>query len=172
VIRTAHPATPRLALVACLAANLVVTAAPPAAYARAAARAGRTNRPAAANPMSPPGDVGQEQASTPTPAPHRAISVTGELVETGCFFMAGRRGPHHRACAMGCARAGQPIAIVDDSGVLRLAILDHRNERPENPLIEHLGRRVELAGTAVEAGGVNAILVEHVRPLSPPRDDD
>ncbi|MBU6282449.1 hypothetical protein KGQ64_09435 [bacterium] len=104
-----------------------------------------------------------------TPAPPREISVTGELVETGCFFVGGRRGPHHRACAMGCARVGQPVAIVDDSGVLRIAILDHRNEAPENPLIEHLGRRVELSGTAVERGGVHGILVRNVRPLSPPR---
>lgn len=98
--------------------------------------------------------------------------MTGELVETGCFFVGGRRGPHHRACAMGCARVGQPVAIVDDSGVLRIAVLDHRNETPENPLIEHLGRRVELSGTAVERGGVHGILVRNVRPLSPPRPRD
>jgi hypothetical protein len=109
---------------------------------------------------------------TPTPAPPREVSVTGELVETGCFFVGGRRGPHHRACAMGCARVGQPVAIVDDSGVLRIAVLDHRNETPENPLIEHLGRRVELSGTAVERGGVHGILVRNVRPLSPPRPRD
>lgn len=115
---------------------------------------------------------GDAPRPSPTPVPPREISVTGELVETGCFFVGGRRGPHHRACAMGCARVGQPVAILDDSGVLRIAILDHRSETPENPLIEHLGRRVELGGTAVERGGVSGILVRSVRPLSAPRQEN
>ena len=102
-------------------------AAPATAASKTPAKPAATKSSAAARPKSRAAATtssGSAVRPTATPVPPREISLTGELVETGCFFVGGRRGPHHRACP---TRA-QPIAIVDDAGVLRIAILDHRSE--------------------------------------------
>ncbi len=103
----------------------------------------------------------------PTPAAPRETVLRGEVVETGCFIMAGRRGEAHRQCAIACARAGQDLAILDDkTKTAFLVVQDFTAGTPPNPLLEHLGRRVEVRGATVERGGIRGIIVRQVKPLS------
>ncbi len=105
------------------------------------------------------------------PEAGQEIAVTGEVVETGCFVMAGRRGAQHRQCAISCARAGQPLGVLDDqTGTLYLAVLDRTAHVPQDPLAPLIAQRVELRGTLAERGGVSAILVKRVRPLDVARE--
>ena len=103
-------------------------------------------------------------------ASHEAV-ITGEVVETGCFVIAARRGEAHRQCGIACARAGQPLGIFDEhAGTLYLAIFDRSEALPDPPLSDFVADRVEVHGSIVERGGVLAIVVKRVRSLSPPRD--
>jgi hypothetical protein len=100
----------------------------------------------------------------------REVVITGEVVESGCYVMAGRRGEEHRQCAIACARAAQPLAILEDkTGIVHLAIYDRAAAAPNDSLLEHVADRVEIRGTAIERGGITAILVKRVRSLSPDR---
>jgi hypothetical protein len=120
---------------------------------------------------------GKASAAPPTPGSassdgSREVVVTGEVVETACFVMAGRKGSLHRQCATACARAGQPLGILEDgTGTLHVAVFDRTESTPDNPLVALIADRVEVRGTAIERGGVSAIAVKRVRSLSPPRQD-
>lgn len=110
----------------------------------------------------------------PTPSPERSsetgreLVITGEVVETGCFVMAGRRGQSHRQCAIACARAGQPLGILEDrTGTLHLVVIDRREGEVENPLAPLIAERVEVRGVVVERGGISGIVPKRVRPLTP-----
>jgi len=97
----------------------------------------------------------------------RETVITGEVVETACFVMAGRRGQLHRQCATACARAGQALGILEDgTGTLYVAVFDRIDATPENPLLDLIADRAEVRGTAVERGGVSAIIVKRARSLS------
>jgi hypothetical protein len=111
-------------------------------------------------------------AATPAPSEaSRETVITGEVVETGCFVIAARRGEAHRQCGIACARAGQPLGIFDEhGGTLYLAVFDRSDTLPDPPLSDFVADRVEVRGTVVERGGVLAIVVKRVRSLSPPRD--
>jgi len=94
------------------------------------------------------------------------VVLRGEVVETACFVMGDRRGPGHRQCAIACARAGQPLGILDErSGTLFFEVLDRRVEHPSDPLLPHLAERVEVRGRRLDRGGISGIEVESVRPL-------
>ncbi|HZR82075.1 MAG TPA: hypothetical protein VFD92_13345 [Candidatus Binatia bacterium] len=109
--------------------------------------------------------------SVPANEAARETVVVGEVVETACFVMAGRRGENHRQCGVACARAGQPLAILDDkAGTLYVAVFDRSEGTPDNPLLGMVSERVEVRGIPLERGGVNAILVKRARSLNPPAD--
>ena len=109
-------------------------------------------------------------AAPPPEAIEPPIVVRGEVVETACYVMAGRRGESHRQCAISCARAGQPLGIVDEaSRTLLFLVLDRRGGEPTNPLLDSIASRVEVRGHRLQRGGINAIVVDQVKELGPPR---
>ena len=104
---------------------------------------------------------------TRSPEPPREVVVTGEVVETGCFVMAGRRGEQHKQCALACARAGQPLGLLEDrTGTLFLVVSDRRHDGGEDPLLPFVGEKVEIRGSAADRGGLSALLLRRVRPLA------
>jgi hypothetical protein len=93
--------------------------------------------------------------------------LRGEVVETGCFVLGGRRGAEHLQCAIACVRAGQELGILDEkTDTVYLVVQDHTNGRPANPVAEHIAERVEVHGTAIERGGIHGVIVRQVKSLS------
>jgi len=116
------------------------------------------------------GTVPTLAAPPPEATDSQAVVVRGEVVETACYVMAGRHGDSHRQCAISCARAGQPLGIVDEaSRTLLFLVLDHRGGEPTNPLLDSISSRVEVRGHRLQRGGINAIVVDQVKDLGPPR---
>jgi hypothetical protein len=116
------------------------------------------------------GTVPALAAPPPEASDSPIVVVRGEVVETACYVMAGRRGESHRQCAISCARAGQPLGIVDEaSRTLLFLVLDHRGGEPTNPLLDSIASRVEVRGHRLQRGGINAIVVDQVKDLGPPR---
>ena len=106
----------------------------------------------------------------PTDEPRPQIRVRGEVVETGCFIIGGRKGPDHEQCAIACARAGQDLGVLDEkTKQLYIAVVDRRSGASENPLMPFIAHRVEVRGEPLEYGELPALIVSDVRSLSGPR---
>ncbi len=92
----------------------------------------------------------------------KPITLTGTVVDTGCYMTHDSKGPAHAACAAACARKGVPLAIVDGSGKLYIAVAsDHTN--PNLKLMEFIEKKVKVTGTALEKGGVQGIAIKTVQ---------
>jgi hypothetical protein len=94
------------------------------------------------------------------------VTVRGEVVETACYVMADRKGEEHRQCGITCARAGQPLGILDEkTRTLLFLVLDRRGGEPRNPLIDLVANRVEVRGRRIARGGITGIVVDQVKDL-------
>jgi 3-dehydroquinate synthetase len=94
--------------------------------------------------------------------PHgKAVSVTGMVVDTGCYLSHNSKGAEHVACATMCAKAGVPLAILDDKGKLFTVVAaDHKN--PNTKLMPFIEKRVKVDGTLIEKGGLTGIAIKTV----------
>jgi hypothetical protein len=68
----------------------------------------------------------------------------------------------HTTCATTCAKAGVPLALLDEkSGTVYLPIaMDHKNQNLK--LMPFIEKRVKVAGTLMEKGGVKGIVIKTV----------
>ncbi|MBI1929306.1 hypothetical protein HYR99_34305, partial [Candidatus Poribacteria bacterium] len=69
----------------------------------------------------------------------------------------------HKACALECEKAGNPIGIVDAKGKVYVAmgIKDHQPGR--EVLLEKMAQSVTVTGILVKKGGTQVIYVESVK---------
>src|SRR5215510_14820018 len=81
------------------------------------------------------------------------ITVKGEVVDLWCYMEGGDRGPAKKQCATMCARAGNPIGILDAAGNLYVAagLTDH--QPAQALLLNRMSDEVTATGTIVRKGG-------------------
>ena len=91
------------------------------------------------------------------------VTVKGEVVDLWCYLEDGSHGADHKACAVTCAEAGNPIGIVDAKGNVYVAmgIKDHQPGR--EVLVEKMAQTVTVTGTLVKKGGTQVIYVTEVK---------
>ena len=91
------------------------------------------------------------------------ISVRGEVVDLWCYLEGGDRGPAKKECATACARAGNPIGLLDSGGNLYVTagLKDHQPGR--ELLQDRMSQEVTVTGTLVKKGGVQMIFVDTVK---------
>lgn len=91
----------------------------------------------------------------------KPISMTGTVVDTGCYMAHGAKGADHVACATKCAKNGVPLAIVDDSGKLYMPIAaEHTNQNLK--LMPFVEKKVKIDGTLIEKGGMAGIAIKTI----------
>lgn len=91
----------------------------------------------------------------------KPITVTGQVVDTGCYLSHDSKGADHAACAKMCAQAGVPLAILDDKGVIYTVVAaDHKN--PNIKLLPFIEKKVKVSGTLLEKGGLHGIAIKTV----------
>src|SRR5262245_8258018 len=90
-------------------------------------------------------------------------TVKGEVVDMWCYLEGGDRGPAKRECATACAKAGNPIGIVDTKRNLFLAggLKDH--QPAQALLIGKMNSDVTVTGTLVKKNGVQMIYIDAVQ---------
>jgi hypothetical protein len=73
--------------------------------------------------------------SSAQPKGERA-TINGEVVDLWCYLEGGDRGPAKKDCAAACAKAGNPIGVLDAKGNLDIAagLKDHQ---PAQSVSEH-----------------------------------
>ena len=91
------------------------------------------------------------------------VKVKGEVVDLWCYLEGGDRGADHKACAVTCAKAGNPIGLLTEKGELyvMMGIKDHQPGR--EVLIDKMADTVTVEGTLVKKGGVQVIYVSDVK---------
>jgi hypothetical protein len=91
------------------------------------------------------------------------LTVSGEVVEMWCYLEAGDRGAAKKACATSCARAGNPIALVDDKGELYLLAGLQSHQPAQELLLDKMSERITVTGTLVKNPKAQMIYIESVR---------
>ena len=91
------------------------------------------------------------------------VTVKGEAVDLWCYMEGGDRGPAKKDCATACAKAGNPIGIVDAKGTVYLTagLEDHKPSR--DLLINKMDEQVTVTGTLVTKGGTKMLFVKSVQ---------
>jgi hypothetical protein len=91
------------------------------------------------------------------------LTLKGEVVDMWCYLEGGDRGPAKRECAIACAKAGNPIGIVDAKGNLFVAAGLEDHQPAHALLLGTMNSDVTVSGTVVKTGGVQMIYIDAVR---------
>ena len=93
-------------------------------------------------------------------------TVTGEVVDMGCYLGHAARGEKHVSCATKCLNNGMPMGLLTSNGTLYLLTLNHDNADPYNSLKNMAGKNVTVTGEVMARSGIQGIDVSAVRPAA------
>jgi hypothetical protein len=97
----------------------------------------------------------------------KAVTITGTVVDTGCYVSHNSKGAEHASCAAACAKNGVPLAIVDDHGMLYMPIaVEHKDQNAK--LMPFIEKRVKVTGTEMQKGGLRGIAIKTVEAAPAP----
>jgi type 1 fimbria pilin len=84
------------------------------------------------------------------------ITITGEVVDANCYMQDGAEatGSGHKDCAVTCAKAGSPLAILTKDGVLYYPIAG-MGKNPNDKLMDYIAQKIEVKGTYYSQGNSN-----------------
>lgn len=102
------------------------------------------------------------------PGKGKAVSLVALVVDTGCYLSHDSKGPGHLKCAEACAKAGVPLALLEEkTGVVYLPVaVDHKNQNER--LLPFLEKRVKVTGTAMDKGGMKGIALKTIEAAATP----
>jgi len=92
----------------------------------------------------------------------KEMTMTSLVVDTGCYMSHSSKGEKHVNCATACAKAGVPLALLDEaSGTLYIPVAsDHKNQNAK--LMPFIEKKVKVTGTLMEKGGVKGFVIKTV----------
>ncbi len=91
-------------------------------------------------------------------------SVTGHLRDSFCYVGMGAHGASHQKCAIGCAKAGIPVVLVQDKTDNYYVLLPPKNAQPlPSSIIDKMEDEVTVTGQEYNKGGVRFLTVESVK---------
>jgi len=99
-----------------------------------------------------------------------SVTVTGEIMDTWCYFSGVMGGPDavvgsaHHTCAMWCAAGGIPVGILADDGTVYmvLKIEGRATAKADESLLSIQSDRVTAKGDLYQRDGLNYIVVEKI----------
>jgi len=104
-----------------------------------------------------------KEAKEPVPQ-----TITGEVVDTGCYLGHSARGAKHVDCATKCIAQGMPMGLLTSNGTLYLLTMNHDNADPYNQLKEMAGKTVSVTGLVMTRGGMKGIDVAEFKAAAEP----
>ncbi len=92
----------------------------------------------------------------------KQITMTSLVVDTGCYMSHDSKGAKHETCATACAKAGVPLALLDEAtGTLYIPVAsDHKNQNEK--LMPFIEKRVKVTGALLEKGGIKGFAIKSV----------
>lgn len=93
-------------------------------------------------------------------------SITGEVIGSHCYLVHGAAatGAGHKNCAIKCAKAGIPLAILQD-GTNRVIWVqpEHDAKSANDMLMPYVAKKVTVTGHWVKRGGAEAFFIRSVK---------
>jgi hypothetical protein len=90
-------------------------------------------------------------------------TFVGHVVDVSCYVSHGSIGEAHRECAETCAKAGIPLAILDQqTGTLYLPLAKSHHEPANKGLMAFVEKDVRVTGTVTEKDGLKTIAIESI----------
>lgn len=93
------------------------------------------------------------------------VTVTGEVIDTACYLMGGKKGAAHAECAKACAKAGQDLGLLADDGKVYFLAGEKPGVDPNIPLKDHIAKRVEVKGMLFDKFGADGLVVKEAKEL-------
>lgn len=89
-------------------------------------------------------------------------TIKGEVVDLWCYMDHTAHGEKHKACAVACAKMGNPIGIVDADGNAYIAVGSELHQSDREKLIDKMAQQVTVTGTVVSRGGLKMLYVQSI----------
>ncbi|HEV3112673.1 MAG TPA: hypothetical protein VGY99_19465 [Candidatus Binataceae bacterium] len=91
-------------------------------------------------------------------------SVSGHLRDSFCYLTTGAHGPSHQKCAVGCAKAGIPVLLVEDKTDKYYVLLPPKNAQSlPSSVTDKMEDEVTVTGQEYSKGGSSFLTVESVK---------
>ncbi len=96
----------------------------------------------------------------------KPVTVVGEVVDLSCYLQVGKHGDKHRDCGQKCAKAGQPIGLLEKDGTIHMLIPEEHDPRRDGfttlreKLIEEMANVIKVNATASTVEGQRALYVQ------------
>jgi hypothetical protein len=94
------------------------------------------------------------------------MTITGEVLDMACYSASGASGEGHKSCAASCIKGGSPMGILTSDGKVYLIVENHDKKDAYAEAQKHAGEQITATGTLSDRGGLNAIIVDDVKPKS------
>lgn len=90
-------------------------------------------------------------------------TFVGHVVDVACYVSHGDVGEAHRQCAETCAKAGIPLAILDQqTGTLYLPLAKNHHEAANKELLAYVEKDVRVTGAVTEKDGMKTITIASI----------
>jgi len=92
----------------------------------------------------------------------KSMTVSGELVDLGCYLGHGAKGASHKDCATKCIAGGMPMGVLTKEGALYLLVMSHDNAEPYTKAKDMAAEEVKVTGPVSKRSGMQAIEVDAI----------
>jgi type 1 fimbria pilin len=90
------------------------------------------------------------------------VTLTGNVIDVYCYSTMGAQGAGHKQCALACAKAGEPLAILTSDGTIYMPV-SNKPADPQNPRLEPFAEgKVKVTGTHRMVNGLHTIQIESI----------
>jgi len=93
----------------------------------------------------------------------QATTIKGYVIDSACAITKNLKKPISTECAVSCAKAGSPLVILTDAGLIYWPIADEMPAKSQNDkLMDFAGKKVSVTGKVYTKGGSHAIVIAKV----------
>ncbi|MFN8178351.1 MAG: hypothetical protein U0167_10490 [bacterium] len=104
----------------------------------------------------------QAASAAKEPEAAKSMTVTGEIVDLGCYLGHGAKGASHKDCATKCIAGGMPMGVLTKEGKLYLLVMSHDNAEPFTKAKDMAAEEVKVTGPVSKRSGMEAIEVDAI----------
>jgi len=90
------------------------------------------------------------------------MTLTGQVIDVNCFSTMGASGAAHKQCALACAKAGVPLAILGSDGIVYMAVSSKPGDPQNSKLVPFAEEKVKVTGTHRFANGLHTIEIKSI----------
>jgi len=94
------------------------------------------------------------------------VTITGQVIDLNCFTTHGAQGAGHKECAVACAKAGVPLAILGSDGTIYMPVSEKAGDAQNAKLLDHAEGKVTVTGTTHFDHGLHTIEIKTVAAAS------